>query len=76
VPSFEGHIYVIDGLKKCAERIDIGEHIYSTPLMDDVTGNGFIYVCIYVCVRVSVYVSIYIYIYVYIYTHIFVCIFT
>jgi hypothetical protein len=42
VPSFEGHIYVIDGFLKCAERIDIGEHIYSTPLMDDITGNGYL----------------------------------
>lgn len=42
VPSFDGHIYVIDGSKGCAERIDIGEHIYSVPLVDDVTGNGFL----------------------------------
>ena len=28
VPSFDGHIYVIEGMLKCAERIDIGEHIY------------------------------------------------
>ena len=42
VPSFDGHIYVIDGNKGCAERVDIGEHIYSVPLVDDVTGNGFL----------------------------------
>jgi hypothetical protein len=24
----------------CAERIDIGEHIYRVPLIDDVTGDG------------------------------------
>ena len=39
VPSFDGHIYVIEGALQCAERIDIGEHIYSTPLMTDVTGD-------------------------------------
>jgi hypothetical protein len=40
VPSFDGHIYVIEGPLQCAERIDIGEHIYSTPLITDVTGDG------------------------------------
>lgn len=32
----------VDGLKGCAERLDIGEHIYSTPLIDDVTGDGYL----------------------------------
>ena len=40
IPSFDGHLYIVDGLHSCAERIDIGEHIFSTPLVDDVTGNG------------------------------------
>ena len=41
VPSYDGHIYVINSMKGCAERIDIGEHIYSTPLFDDITGDGY-----------------------------------
>jgi hypothetical protein len=40
VPAFDGHLYIIDGRKGCAERIDIGQHIYSMPLADDVTGDG------------------------------------
>jgi len=40
VPSFDGHLYVIDGMKRCAERVDTGEHIYSMPLADDITGDG------------------------------------
>ena len=40
VTSFDGHVYVIEGSKACAERIDLGEHIYSMPLIDDVTGDG------------------------------------
>ena len=31
--SFDGHVYIIDGITKCAERIDVGEHIYTTPLL-------------------------------------------
>ena len=42
VPSHDGHVYVIDGKKRCAERIDVGEHIYSVPLADDVTGDGYL----------------------------------
>ena len=38
VTSFEGHVYIIDGITKCTQRIDIGEHLYSTPLVDDITG--------------------------------------
>lgn len=40
VPSFDGHLYIFDGTQSCAERIDLGDHIFSTPLVDDVTGNG------------------------------------
>ena len=28
VPSYDGHVYVIEGRMGCAERVDIGEHIY------------------------------------------------
>jgi len=42
VPSFDGHLYVIEGNMKCAERVDIGEHINTAPLIDDVTGDGFL----------------------------------
>lgn len=40
VPSFDGHLYILDGRRRCAQRIDVGEHIYSTPLIDDVNGDG------------------------------------
>jgi hypothetical protein len=40
VPSFDGHLYIFDGTQSCAERIDLGDHIFSTPLVDDVTGDG------------------------------------
>jgi hypothetical protein len=40
IPSFDGHLYIMDGVHSCAERIDIGDHMFSTPLVDDVTGNG------------------------------------
>ncbi len=40
VSSFDGHLYVIDGRRRCAQRIDVGEHLYSTPLVDDINGDG------------------------------------
>ena len=40
VPSFDGHLYILDGQHSCAERIDLGEHISSTPLVDDIDANG------------------------------------
>ena len=40
VPSFDGHLYIIDGSKGCAERIDVGEHVYSVPLVGDIAGDG------------------------------------
>lgn len=40
IPSFDGHVYLLDGHHSCAERIDIGEHIASTPLFDDIDANG------------------------------------
>ena len=33
-------VYIIDVRGACADRIDVGEHIYSMPLADDVTGDG------------------------------------
>jgi hypothetical protein len=42
VPALDGHLYVIDGVKGCAERIDVGEHIMSVPLIDDVSGDGYL----------------------------------
>lgn len=40
VPSFDGFLYLIDGKKHCYDRLDIGDHMYATPLLDDVTGDG------------------------------------
>jgi len=40
VPAFDGHVYLIDGVKKCYDRIDVGDHLFSTPLLEDVTGDG------------------------------------
>lgn len=40
VTSFHGHIYVVDGHSRCADRIDVGEHIYAMPVLDDITGDG------------------------------------
>lgn len=42
IPSFDGHVYIIDGLTGCAERLDVGEHISAPPLLDDVTGDGYL----------------------------------
>lgn len=42
VAAGDGHIYIIDGAKGCAERIDIGEHVYSMPLVDDLSQDGFL----------------------------------
>ena len=39
-PSFDGFLYLIDGKKRCYDRLDIGDHMYATPLLDDVTGDG------------------------------------
>lgn len=40
MPTYDGHLYIVDGVAGCADRIDIGEHVYSMPLVDDVTGDG------------------------------------
>jgi outer membrane protein assembly factor BamB len=39
-PSFDGHIYVVDGSTACTNKIDIGEHSYGMVLADDLLGNG------------------------------------
>jgi hypothetical protein len=62
--TFDGHVYIIDGVTKCSERIDVGEHIYSTPLLDDVTG-ACVYIYIYMRGRER-YVCLCVYTYVYI----------
>jgi hypothetical protein len=42
VAAGDGHLYVIDGMRGCAERIDVGEHVYSMPLIDDISQDGFL----------------------------------
>ncbi len=42
VPTFDGHIYVIEALSGCAERIDVGERVVTMPLLDDVTNDGYL----------------------------------
>jgi hypothetical protein len=40
VPSFDGFVYVIDGLTGCVSTIDVGEHAYAMVLTDDVDHDG------------------------------------
>lgn len=41
--TFEGHVYIIDGAgSHCTQKIDVGEHIYSMPLVNDLTGDGYL----------------------------------
>eukprot|EP01025_Chloroclados_australasicus_P065169 TRINITY_DN8844_c1_g1_i8.p1 TRINITY_DN8844_c1_g1~~TRINITY_DN8844_c1_g1_i8.p1 ORF type:complete len:626 (-),score=88.92 TRINITY_DN8844_c1_g1_i8:375-2252(-) len=40
VQSFDGFLYVVDGLDGCSDTVDIGEVSYSMVLADDLTGNG------------------------------------
>lgn len=40
VPSYDGHLYVIDGISGCADVVDIGETSYAMVLADDLDGNG------------------------------------
>lgn len=40
VPSFDGFLYLIDGLTACADTVDVGESSYSMVLADDLDGNG------------------------------------
>lgn len=39
-PSFDGHVYAVDGRTGCADKIDISEKSYSMVLADDILGNG------------------------------------
>ncbi|KAL0024039.1 hypothetical protein WJX77_011082 [Trebouxia sp. C0004] len=40
VMSFDGHLYMVDGISGCADTIDIGEQSYSMVLADDLDNNG------------------------------------
>eukprot|EP00891_Asterochloris_glomerata_P005963 jgi/Astpho2/5963/e_gw1.00080.8.1_t len=40
VMSFDGHLYMVDGLTGCADSIDIGENSYAMVLADDLDNNG------------------------------------
>lgn len=57
VTSFDGSIFVVDSTSSLverpaekedtvrkfhAQRIDVGEHVYCVPLLDDVTGDGYL----------------------------------
>lgn len=57
VTSFDGSVYIIDATtpvlslpidrgsatrKFFAQRIDVGEHVYCVPLLDDITGDGYL----------------------------------
>lgn len=38
-PSFDGHVYIVDGRSGCATKLDISEHAYGMVLADDILGN-------------------------------------
>ncbi|KAL3137120.1 hypothetical protein ABBQ32_006695 [Trebouxia sp. C0010 RCD-2024] len=40
VMSFDGHLYMVDGISGCADTMDFGEQSYSMVLADDLDGNG------------------------------------
>eukprot|EP00892_Ulva_mutabilis_P001015 jgi/Ulvmu1/10914/UM007_0091.1 len=40
VPSFDGYVYVIDGITACADAIDISDVAYASVLVDDLDGDG------------------------------------
>jgi len=57
VTSFDGSVYIIDATtpvvpspldrgaatrRFAAQRIDVGEHVYCVPLLDDITGDGYL----------------------------------
>jgi len=50
ISSFDGHVYIIADTGElenkerdlCAQRLDVGEHIYSSALVDDITGDGYL----------------------------------
>jgi hypothetical protein len=39
-PSFDGHVYIVDGRSGCTNKLDIGEHSYGAVLVDDILGRG------------------------------------
>jgi len=41
VPAHDGHLYIIDPNRGCADTVDLGgEHMSATPLVEDVDGDG------------------------------------
>uniref|UniRef100_A0A7S0RKX6 DEX1 C-terminal domain-containing protein n=1 Tax=Chlamydomonas leiostraca TaxID=1034604 RepID=A0A7S0RKX6_9CHLO len=40
VMSFDGYLYLVDGMTACADTVDIGETSYSQVLAEDLDGNG------------------------------------
>lgn len=40
VLSFDGFLYLIDGITGCAAAVDIGETSYAAPLIEDLSGSG------------------------------------
>ncbi|KAL6763316.1 hypothetical protein V8C86DRAFT_347755 [Haematococcus lacustris] len=40
VMSFDGYLYMVDGMSGCADTVDIGESSYSMVLAEDLDGNG------------------------------------
>ena len=41
VPAHDGHLYIVDTNRGCADTVDLGgEHMSATPLVDDVNGDG------------------------------------
>jgi len=40
VAAQDGHVYIVDGKTACASRLDVGEHIASMPVADDLDGDG------------------------------------
>lgn len=39
-PSFDGHVYIVDGRSGCTNKLDIGEHSYGQVLVADILGRG------------------------------------
>lgn len=39
-PSFDGHVYIVDGRTGCTNKLDIGEHAYGMVLVADILGRG------------------------------------
>jgi hypothetical protein len=39
-PSFDGHLYLVDGSTGCTNKVDVGEHVHGQVLVDDILGRG------------------------------------